>query len=128
MDTLQVGKRLVELCRDGKNLQAVDELYSPDIVSLEGFSDGTMPARMEGIEAVRGKNQWSLDNHTVHSTTLRGPYPHGERFIVLMSFDVTAQTGPMAGQRMQMEEAGLYTVKDGKVVQEAFFYDMSGGQ
>ena len=34
--------------------------------------------------------------------------------------------GPMAGKRMQAEEAGLYTVKNGKIVQEEFFYDMGG--
>jgi hypothetical protein len=25
---------------------------------------------------------------------------------------------------MQLDEAGLYTVRDGKIVQEEFFYDM----
>jgi hypothetical protein len=30
----------------------------------------------------------------------------------------------MAGKRMQVEEAGLYTVRDGKVVHEEFFYHM----
>jgi ketosteroid isomerase-like protein len=31
----------------------------------------------------------------------------------------------MANKRMRLEETGLYTVRDGKVVQEEFFYDMS---
>ncbi len=30
----------------------------------------------------------------------------------------------MAGKRMNLDEAALYTVKDGKIVQEEFFYDM----
>jgi ketosteroid isomerase-like protein len=30
----------------------------------------------------------------------------------------------MAGQRMQMEEVGLYTVEDGKIVREEFFYSV----
>jgi len=30
----------------------------------------------------------------------------------------------MAGQRMKMDEVALYTVKDGKIVHEEFFYDM----
>ena len=30
----------------------------------------------------------------------------------------------MAGQRMQMEEAGLYTVDNGKIIKEEFFYDV----
>jgi ketosteroid isomerase-like protein len=28
------------------------------------------------------------------------------------------------GQRMQMTEMALYTVKDGKIAQEEFFYNM----
>jgi ketosteroid isomerase-like protein len=123
---LQVGKKLVELCKQGKNLQAVDTLYAPNIVSLELHDMPNMPARMEGIDAIRKKNQWWFDNHTVHSTDCKGPWPHGERFIVLHKIDVTAKAGPMAGKRMQAEEAGLYTVKNGKIVQEEFFYDMGG--
>ena len=30
----------------------------------------------------------------------------------------------MAGQRMMLDETALYTVADGKVVQEEFFYSM----
>ena len=82
------------------------------------------PARMQGIEAIRRKNQWWLDNHTIHSNAISGPFPHGERFIVHFKYDVTAKVGPMAGKRMQAEEAGLYTVKDGKIVKEEFFYHM----
>jgi hypothetical protein len=33
----------------------------------------------------------------------------------------------MAGKKMRMEEVALYTVSDGKVTREEFFYDMSGG-
>ena len=122
--TTEIGKRLVELCNAGKNVQAVEELYSPNIVSVEVHSMPNMPARMEGIDAIRKKNQWWLDNHTIHSTSISGPFPHGERFIILYKTDVTPKVGPMAGKRMQVEEAGLYTVRDGKVVQEEFFYHM----
>ena len=124
--TTEVAKRLVELCKQGKNLQAIDELYSADIVSIEVHAMPNMPARMEGIEAIRGKNKWWFENHEIHSVDCRGPWPHGDRFIVVHKIDVTAKTGPMAGKRMQAEEAGLYTAKDGKIVQEEFFYDMGG--
>lgn len=30
----------------------------------------------------------------------------------------------MAGRRMQMEEVCLYTIKEGKIVREEFFYGM----
>ncbi len=124
MTTLDVGRRLVELCRARKNLEAVDTLYAPSIVSIEARGDQHMPARMEGIEAIRGKNQWWIDNHEIHGSEVNGPFPHGDRFIVFMKYDATPKVGPMTGRRMQFEEACLYTVRDGKVVQEEFFYHM----
>jgi SnoaL-like domain len=121
---LEVGKKLVAMCREGKNMEAVEQLYSPQIVSIEAMSDGKMPARTEGIEAIRGKAKWWFDNHTIHSAKADGPWPHGERFIVRFTYDITPKAGPMAGKRMTMDESALYTVKDGKIVHEEFFYQM----
>lgn len=122
--TFEVGQKLITLCREKKNIEAVNTLYAANIVSIEAMAMDNMPARMEGIDAIRKKNQWWMDNHTIHSSAVSGPFPHGDRFVVYYNYDVTANTGPMAGQRMQMEEAALYTVKDGKVAQEEFFYHM----
>lgn len=122
--TMEVGKRLVELCRAGEATKAIDELYSPNIVSIEAAAGGPIPQRTEGIKAVRGKNEWWVANHTVHKGEAEGPWPHGDRFIVRFKYDVTAKAGPMAGKRMDLDEAALYTVKDGKIVQEEFFYHM----
>ena len=124
--TLEVGKRLVELCRAGKAKQAVDELYSPDIVSIEPHEMPNMPAQQQGIKAIRGKTEWWEANHITHSGEANGPWPHDDRFIVHFNFEVTPKAGPMAGKRITLDEAGLYTVKDGKIVKEEFFYDMGG--
>lgn len=123
-DTLEVGKKLVKLCLEGKNMEAVETLYSPDIVSVEAGSGPSMPARMEGIEAIKGKATWWEANHEVHKAEAVGPFPNGDRFIVRFTYDVTAKAGPMAGKRFTMDEAALYTVKDGKITQEEFFYTM----
>ncbi|HEX2833832.1 MAG TPA: nuclear transport factor 2 family protein [Thermoanaerobaculia bacterium] len=124
MDTKKVGDRLVELCREGRNLDAIEELYSPDIASVEAMDDGTMPREMNGIDAIRGKNQWWLNNHEVHAATVEGPYPNGDRFTVKYHYEVTPKEGPMAGNRYAMDEVALYTVKDGRIVREEFFYAM----
>ena len=120
----EVGKKLVELCNQEKGLEAIDTLYSPGIVSIEAQEHPPFPARLEGIEAVRGKSEWWYANHEVHKGEARGPWPHGDRFVVMFNYEVTPKVGPMAGQRLAMEEAALYTVRDGKVVQEEFFYHM----
>jgi ketosteroid isomerase-like protein len=125
-DTMKVGNELVGICRTGRLGDAIDKLYSDEIVSIEAGENPAMPARVEGLSAVRGKNEWWDKNHEVHSANVEGPWPNGDRFIVRFSFDVTAKTGPMAGQRMVMDETALYTVADGKIVQEEFFYDMGG--
>lgn len=124
MDTKQVGEKLVALCREGRNMEAIDTLYSQDIVSIEAMGNEEMPAEMSGIAAIKGKNEWWYQNHEVHSGSAEGPFPNGDRFAVKFDYDVTAKSGPMQGQRFTMTEVALYTVRDGKIVKEEFFYSM----
>ena len=121
MTTLEVGKKLVDLCQQGKNMEAIETLYSPDIVSVEAASMPNMPAEMKGIDAIKGKNKWWIENHEVHSASCDGPFPHGDRFIVRFNYDVTNKPSK---RRTKMDEAALYSVKDGKIVREEFFYNM----
>lgn len=121
MSALEVGQKLVQLCKDGKGMEAIEALYADDIVSIEAQDFEGMPARMEGLEAIKGKNQWWYENHEVHSMAVTGPFV-GHRqdvFIVEFEIDVTAKA---SGERTQMREVGYYTVKDGKVTQEEFLY------
>src|SRR6476646_7463661 len=56
MNTEQVAKRLVELCREGKYEEAQDQLYSKDAVSVEmEGSQGLGNAK--GLEAIREKGK-----------------------------------------------------------------------
>jgi len=123
-DTLAVGKKLVAMCKEGKHMEAIEAFYSPDIVSVEAGAPPGGSARSEGIAAIKGKGVWWAENHEVHGGEVEGPFPHGDRFIVRFTYDVTAKAGPMAGKRFTMDEAALYTVKDGKITHEEFFYSM----
>ena len=114
-----IGAELVKLCQEGKNLEAIDKLYSKDIVSVEAFGREGMEQTHTGIEAVKAKNKWWSENHEVHGGEVRGPFPHGNRMALLFNYDVTPKH---TGQRMTMEEVGLYTVENGKIVKEEFFY------
>src|SRR5262252_8193026 len=121
---LEVGKRLVELCNAGKNVQALDELYSKNIVSVEAAAMPDSPQTQTGIDAIRKKHEWWYENHEIHSGKTEGPWPHGDRFIVRFTYDVTSKVGPYAGKRMTIDESALFTVKDGKIAKEEFFYAM----
>lgn len=118
--TAAVAEELVSFCKAGRNLDAINTLYSPDIVSVESMGNETMPREMKGIDAIRGKNQWWAENNEVHSAGVEGPFVgDDDKFAVHYNYDVTFKP---TGKRNNMEEMALYTVKDGKVVREQFFY------
>lgn len=128
MTTLEVGNRLVALMRQGKSLEIVNTMLAADVTSVEAVGDETMPQTMNGTDAVRSKNEWWYRNHKIHSATVRGPFPHNDRFAVIYDMVVTPAVGPVAGKRIRMEEVAVYTVgADGKITKEEFFYDVSGG-
>ncbi|MEK6375332.1 MAG: nuclear transport factor 2 family protein [Acidobacteriota bacterium] len=123
-DTKAVGEKLVEFCRNGLNLDAIASLYSPDIVSVEAIGSDGVPAEMRGVDAVVAKNKRWYDNNEIHHASAEGPYPHRDRFAVIFHYETTAKDGPRKGQRSKFDEVALYTVKDGRIVREEFFYDM----
>ena len=117
MSTEDVAMRLVELCKGTDWKKAVDELYAKDILSIEPRAAAGMPAEMQGIDQVRGKNDWWEKNMEVHDSKVTGPFVAGDTFVV--RFDVDA-TDKNSKKRMQMSEVGIYTVKDDKVIRERF--------
>jgi ketosteroid isomerase-like protein len=119
MTTLEIGKQLVELCKQGKNQEAKEKLYAKDIVSVEAAAPPGMSAEVRGLAAVEAKGKSWSDNHTIHDAVVEGPYPHGDRFIVRFKYDITNKP---SNKRLQLDEAALFTVKDGKIVREEFFY------
>jgi ketosteroid isomerase-like protein len=118
-NTATIAEELVSFCRAGRNVDAINTLYSPDIVSVESMGNATMPREMKGLDAIRGKNQWWADNNEVHSATVDGPFLGDDKFAVYYNYDVTFKP---TGKRNNMEEMALYTVKDGKIAHEQFFY------
>jgi len=117
MNTEEVAKKVVELTRKQAWKEAIESLYSKDIVSVEARAmEGGSP-ESHGIEAVRGKTDWWVNNMDVHSAKVSGPFVAHDRFVVQYDIDATDKNSK---KRMQMSEVGVYTVKDGKIVREEF--------
>ena len=121
MSTMDIAKALVDLCRQGKNHEAIQTLYADDVVSVEAGAPEGMSKETVGRDAVLAKGQWWVDNHTVHDANTTGPWPHEDQFIVGFKYDVTFKP---SGQRFTMEEMALFTVANGKIAKEVFFYTM----
>lgn len=124
MSVQELGQKMVQMVNAGRDQEAafVDQYYDADIVSIEGAGDENMPQQMEGIDAIKGKHSWWYDNNEVHSTDASGPYVghRDDQFVIRFVLDMT----PKGGERTQMEEVGLFTVRDNRIVQEEFLYLM----
>lgn len=121
MTTKEVADALVKLCSQGKFGEAVNTLYSTDIVSMEAGAPPGQSRETKGLDAVKAKGEWWVANHEVHSAAVEGPLVAGSHFAVVFKLDVTFKP---ESKRFQMEEVGVYKVADGKVVYEEFFYNM----
>ena len=124
MTALEIGQAMVEMVSQGRESEQafVAQYYADDIVSIEGGSSDEMPARLEGIEAIKGKHDWWYNNNEVHGTTVEGPYVGNreDQFVVKFTMDMT----PTDGERTQMEEVAIFTIRDDKIVHEEYLYRM----
>lgn len=119
MSVSEIASRYVALCQEGKFEQILDELFSSDSVSVEASAPPGMDPTSSGLAAIKAKGEWWGNNHEIHSMEVTGPYPNGDRFAVRFVLDVTNKP---SGRRMQMDEIGLFTVENGKISREEFFY------
>jgi hypothetical protein len=117
MSTEEVAKKVVELTRKQAWGEAVDELYANDVVSVEAHPNESGSFETCGIDGIRGKVDWWINNMQVHAFNVSGPFVAHDRFVVQYDADVTEKNSK---QRMQISEVGVYTVKDGKIVREEF--------
>ena len=115
MNTEELAKNFTDMCAKGELEAAGKKFWSDSVVSREPMT-GDM-AEVKGRKAVEGKTEWWKANHEVHNFKVEGPYVHGDQFVVRFTSDVT----PKGKQRMHLDEVGLYTVRNGKIVEESFF-------
>jgi ketosteroid isomerase-like protein len=119
MSTMKIAEELVALCRAGKNEEVIDKHFHPDIESVENMDMPGIGRVQKGVAAVKAKGAWWIENHEIHEAVVEGPYPNGDRFIVRFKYEVTPK---QTGKRISMDETALYTVANGKIVKEEFFY------
>lgn len=117
MTIQEVADRLVDLCRQGKALQAQQDLFSDDVTSMEPAHSPAPPAK--GKEAVLAKgNHFASMIEVNHHSFFSDPIIGGNYFSIVCTLDAT-----MKGQgRNKLEEICVFGVKEGKINSEQFFY------
>lgn len=115
--TQDVANDLIAMWKAGQFDESGEKYWADDVISYENMPGAEM-AEIRGIAGVRAKGEWWGANHEVHSTVIEGPYINGDQFTVRFKMDLT----PKGGERHTMDEIGLYTIRNGKIAEERFFY------
>lgn len=115
MTTKEIAERVVALNRSGDYETIYKELYAPDAVSIENWTDA--PERYVGLAAIGKKGvAWMADVEEIHDTKCSEPLVSDSSFAVTFYMDITYTSRG----RSQMTELAIYTVKDAKIVKEEF--------
>ena len=117
MSTKEIAHQLVNYCRQGKDGQAVEELYHPQVTSVE--MKGWPMEIVNGIDNIRMKHKMFNDSiEEIHSNEVSEPLVCNGYFSCVMSFDATFK----GRGRSKISELCIYEVKEGKITREQFFY------
>ncbi|MGI9170216.1 MAG: SnoaL-like domain-containing protein, partial [Caulobacteraceae bacterium] len=112
----EIAADLVALCKQGQFNEAGEKYWADDVLSVEPMGDH---AEVRGKAGVKAKGEGFMQSHEIHGVEVEGPYVNGDQFVVGFKMDMTAKD---TGQRHAMAETALYTLKNGKIAEERFFY------
>jgi hypothetical protein len=113
----EIGTQLVAMFNQGQFTEIEDKFWNKkEIASIEGVGVGMA---WIGVKAVRAKNEAWMADHEIHGGSAEGPYVGSTGFAVRFKMDVTTKS---TGERMVMDEIGVYSIEDGKIVCEEFMY------
>jgi len=107
------------LWRAGQFSAAGEKYWDDDVVSIEPrqLPDGT-DAECRGIDAVRAKHLRWVSTHGIEDLSIDGPFVTGDHFALFADMLIAH-----AGQRTPHSEIAVFIVRDGKIVEERYFYE-----
>lgn len=119
---MRVANTLVDANKSGELEALLNEHYADDAVSVEAADGQGMSRAAEGLDSIRAKHAWWNSTMEMHGGDVFGPFFFDpDRFAVRFTLDATNRE---TGERVQGEEIAVYTVADGKIVREEFFWTM----
>jgi hypothetical protein len=116
MSTATIAARLIELCTEGKFLEAQQELYDDNITSIDPDGSKTV-----GAENMHAKEREFLSKvEKFHRINWSEPSFAGSFFTVILKMEIEFKK---IG-RKDVEEVCVYQVRNEKIVFEQFFRDL----
>lgn len=115
-----VAREFTAMLREGQFAAAGDRYWAPDISSIDPVVIGAAPrATVWGKQAATEKCAARFADECIDELAIDGPFITGNQFALFV--DVVL-VDPATGTRRPFSEIALFTVRDGQIAEERFFY------
>lgn len=115
-----IANKYAAMLAAGKALAAAQKYWADDIICFapdEPPSD--QPVLATGKAAALARLALWLDGNATNEVLIDGPFITGDQFALFIDMEVTCRA---TGARKPFCEIATYTVREGQIVEERFFY------
>lgn len=117
MTTQEIADKLVNYCRNGQYKECYEQLYSPDILSVEPEGSSFPPCK--GFDQLNEKAaKWNSNIKEFESGSVTDAIVKGDHFVCGMETVYT----DINDQKVHFKELCIYKVSEGKIIEERFVY------
>lgn len=114
-----VARDFTALLRSGQ-YEAASRYWAKDVVSIEPADlKCGVPAVVSGVEAAKLKSRAWSGASRVDDLSIDGPFVTGNQFALFLDMIIVNRVD---GQSEPFAEIALYTVRDGEIAEERYFY------
>jgi len=118
--TIDVARGFMAMMAEGRFKEAGESYWAANVASVEPADlPGGIPAIVRGIEATREKARLWFSVSSIADLKMEGPFVNGDQFALLMDMVIVNRT---TGERQPFKESALFTVRDGRITEERYFY------
>ena len=116
-----VARDFTAMLRLGKFEAAGEKFWASDVLSAEPSAlSRDIPALVSGIEAARRKIRARFAESRIDDLGIDGPFVTGDQFALFLDMLIT---DPTTSKTQPFTEIAIFTVRDGRIIEERFFYD-----
>jgi hypothetical protein len=115
-----IARDFTAMLRLGQFEAAGETFWSPDVTSVEPEAlSGATPAAVSGKAAARAKRSARFGTARIDDLGIDGPFVTGDQFALFLDMLLT---DPASGQAQPFAAIAIFTVRDGRIIEERFFY------
>jgi SnoaL-like domain len=115
-----VARDFTAMLRLGQFEAAGEKVWATDVRSAEPADiSQDIPALVSGREAARLKARARFANKEIDDLGIDGPFVTGDQFALFLDMLITDLA---TGRTQPFAEIAIFTVRDGHIIEERFFY------